>query len=60
MNNTSPLLILDVQRQPKKGKDNETVLEDKLPSTLPRNVFIANFRLITELYYLHHHLFIVD
>jgi len=57
MYNISTLLVLNVQRQPQKSKDKETVLENKLPSTLPRSVFIANFRLITELYYLQHHLY---
>jgi len=56
MYNTSALLVLNVQRKPQKGKDKETILEKKLPSTLLRSVFIANFRLITELYYLQHHL----
>jgi hypothetical protein len=42
--------MLDVQRQPEKGKNKEEILENKLPSTLPRSVFIVNFHLITELY----------
>jgi hypothetical protein len=57
MNNTSALLVLDVQRQPAKGKDKEKILENKLPSTLFRSVFVANFRLITELHYLQHYLY---
>jgi hypothetical protein len=43
--------------QPAKGIDKETILENKIPSTLHRNVFNANFRLITELYYLRHRLY---
>jgi len=57
MYNTNALLVLSVQTQPQKGKDKETILENKLPSTLPRSVFITNFRLINELYYLQHHLY---
>jgi hypothetical protein len=43
----SALLLLDAHKQQTKGKAWEKTVENKIPSTLPRSVFAANFRLIT-------------
>jgi hypothetical protein len=48
----SALLVLGVHKLRSKCKAWETVLENKIPSTLTRSVFAANFRLITGHYYL--------
>lgn len=52
---TELLLILDVHKQHMSNKVRETVLKNKIPSTLSRRVFAANFHLITGHDYIQWH-----
>jgi len=48
--------VLDLQKQQLNNKAWETILKNRIPSTPPRSVFAANFRLITGHDYIQQHL----
>jgi len=51
-----PLLVLDLQKQQLNNKAWETILKNRIPSTLLRSVFTTNFHFITGHDYIQQHL----